>query len=601
MVSQTKKYLFLIIGIILIIGAFLFWFFGNMYNWNETFQEEDKDPYGTSVLVEVIKKSVGQDAFHLVNTEPLDTLTKINLDTLSDNSNYIYVGEHMYLDEKETDFLLDFARKGNNLFLISKSFDQKLLDSLFLHPEILLPNLIELSYTPLDDRSQERIPCGYYDNDKVWHNSGYESPNGYIDEYGDWRELKAKDYDEIEYYLDETFRFEDDIENLEEEIEEEQDHYEDDYNEEDDEIIDLENYDDNGYWIEEGEVVESEEEEYDIEADTIGYYGQDGYWIRQDSISLANENNYYANSFFYGDDDGNYYLDYHEDSLAWMDFYNGELLDEALETVKIYYKVPINYAWYYFTENIIDDTIANPTLIGNFLGAYDQETYTNFVSIDFGKGKIFLHSTPLLFTNYMMIKEPYFSYAQEVFNEMGDGDVIWDESIRYEDEIEYNNNDLDNPKYHPDKGPLTFILSEPSLKWAWYTILISLVLYMFFGLRRNQRIIPVTIPNRNTSKEYAETIAQLYMSKGKHNDIYRLKMDLFMSFLRDRYGINAQADMKENREEIINSIIIKSEVNKQHVEDIFKTYNSTFFREYIMTKELVYFHDLLEEFYKNCK
>ena len=126
MVSQTKKYLFLLIGIILIIGAFLFWLFGNMYNWNETFQEEDKDPYGTSVLAEVIKKSVGQDAFHLVNTEPLDTLTKINLDTLSDNSNYIYVGEHMYLDEKETDFLLDFARKGNNLFLISKSFNQKL-------------------------------------------------------------------------------------------------------------------------------------------------------------------------------------------------------------------------------------------------------------------------------------------------------------------------------------------------------------------------------------------------------------------------------------------------------------------------------------------
>ena len=39
----------------------------------------------------------------------------------------------------------------------------------------------------------------------------------------------------------------------------------------------------------------------------------------------------------------------------------------------------------------------------------------------------------------------------------------------------------------------------------------------------------------------------------------------------------------------------------EHVKDIFKTYNFIFMKDDLSTKDLVYFHDLLEEFYTNCK
>ncbi len=574
--NKSKKLLWLIAGVTLLLVGTMIWIFAQSFNWNESFKKNDKNPYGCSILSEVLQKTVGDENFITVGLEEskVDTLYHIDMDSLPENSNYIFVGNQMFLDSKETDFLLKFAQQGNQVFLICKSFDQGILDSLFLHPKELLAQLIDNSYTPLDDRHEKRIPCGYYDHQNRWHNTFFKNPNGYIDQYGDWQELKPKDYDS---YSEEIIE--------EDSIEEE--NKPDSIND----GLEKENYDEDGYWL------DPEEEAYDEASDTLGYYGKDGRWFSQkDSVQQIRQ--YYFQSAYFRP---KYYISNINDSLASFNFYPEKLrLENSLNTVKIYEQLPINYSWNYFKDFVLEDSIAKPEKLGQMVFDLSKDDYTNFVALNYGKGKVFLHTTPLLLTNYMLTKAPYFEYADRVFDQMGTGAIIWDESIREPHEIKYEN-DYDNPKYHPEQGPLTFILSKTSLRWAWYVLLITLVLYLLFGLRRKQRVIPVTIPNVNTSKEYAETIAQLYMEKGKHKEIIQLKMDLFKSFLRTRFSINTLSGTPQRDQKLITAIVRKTNVNKAHIEDIFETYYSSIKNENVTTEKLVYFHDLLEEFYKKSK
>jgi len=43
--------------------------------------------------------SVGENAFHLIKEEPLDTLTEIDLDTVAAHSNYIFIEIIIFSDK----------------------------------------------------------------------------------------------------------------------------------------------------------------------------------------------------------------------------------------------------------------------------------------------------------------------------------------------------------------------------------------------------------------------------------------------------------------------------------------------------------------------
>jgi hypothetical protein len=82
--------------------------------------------------------------------------------------------------------------------------------------------------------------------------------------------------------------------------------------------------------------------------------------------------------------------------------------------------------------------------------------------------------------------------------------------------------------------PLRFVLQEEALRWAWYTLLAMIALFLMVGSRREQRPIPVVQPPRNATRELLHTIGRLYWHKGDHADLARRMIAHFKDDVRAR-------------------------------------------------------------------
>ena len=223
---------------------------------------------------------------------------------------------------------------------------------------------------------------------------------------------------------------------------------------------------------------------------------------------------------------------------------------------------------------------------------------TNFIKIPIGKGELYLHTTPLLFTNYFMLRKDVMNYCRSVAQHMGTGKIYWDEENRRYDPGAFAKND---EVYPPEEGPLEFILSERSLRTAWYLILLTGMLYLLFGAKRAQRIIPINEKLDNSSIEYAEVISQLFMKQSDHHKLIRLKMDLLKSHLRERYAIRLPLDMREEDDRLYKEISQRSRVPQKLVQSIFEEYKYLGSISFVDTATMLPFHHKIEQFYALSK
>jgi hypothetical protein len=53
-------------------------------------------------------------------------------------------------------------------------------------------------------------------------------------------------------------------------------------------------------------------------------------------------------------------------------------------------------------------------------------------------------------------------------------------------------------------SPMRFILNNPPLRYAWYLLLLGLLIFVLFNAKRKQRIVPVIEPLKNTSLDLSE-------------------------------------------------------------------------------------------------
>ncbi len=161
---------------------------------------------------------------------------------------------------------------------------------------------------------------------------------------------------------------------------------------------------------------------------------------------------------------------------------------------------------------------ANSVILG-----IDDKGNTNFIKYDFGKGRIFIQTIPYAFTNYNILQNDAV-YVSGVFSHLSNGNVFWDEY--YKEVNRYNST------------PLKFILSTTELRWSYFTLVISLILFILFRGKREQRIIPVIKPLTNTTVEFIETIGNLYFRQRNHKNIADKKIAYLFDHLRNRYSIN---------------------------------------------------------------
>lgn len=228
-----------------------------------------------------------------------------------------------------------------------------------------------------------------------------------------------------------------------------------------------------------------------------------------------------------------------------------------------------------------------------------------------GKGKIYLSSMPLLFTNLEVLHgnrdllaamlslvpkgkiywDDYYKRHHRRFSraygeyQRGDGYVrkttTYDqesrgvdsrehrggESSAYRPENERNyNRDEDDQE---DKGILSFLLENDSLRWAWYTLMVTLALYMLSSTRRRQKLIPLIHKLQNTSVEFVQMIARLYYLKKDHRDIALKKINYFQEYLRSRY-YHKDLSLTESN---IDSLARRSHKKPEQIKRLFELIN----------------------------
>jgi hypothetical protein len=86
--------------------------------------------------------------------------------------------------------------------------------------------------------------------------------------------------------------------------------------------------------------------------------------------------------------------------------------------------------------------------------------------------------------------------------------------------------------------PLRFILSNESLKWAYYVTIFSILVFIAFEMKRKQRIIPVVTPLANTTLEFVGTIGNLYYQNAEHKSIAEKKIQFLLDQIRSKFWLN---------------------------------------------------------------
>lgn len=154
----------------------------------------------------------------------------------------------------------------------------------------------------------------------------------------------------------------------------------------------------------------------------------------------------------------------------------------------------------------------------------NQQQRPNFIVYGIGKGRLFLHAEPLLFTNYFLLQQQNRNYLNTLFSYITPtiGHVYW---------TDFNTRSID----HSDWG---VIWKNPATRYALLLALLALVVYLIFEMKRRQRIIPVIKPAENSSVAFVETIGRLYYNKKDHSNLAEKMVQHFLDHVRSNYYLN---------------------------------------------------------------
>lgn len=248
------------------------------------------------------------------------------------------------------------------------------------------------------------------------------------------------------------------------------------------------------------------------------------------------------------------------------------LIDEAYDPDQKHFPLLDNVVYndFYFTD-------ADAVLSSNSTGR------PMYIRIDRGEGSFFLHSIPLLFTNYFMVDPVNHQYVSKALSFMPVNDVIWDEHFK--------------PGRVKMDSPVRYLLSDTSLSWAWFVALAGVLLFMLFESKRKQRIIPVVEPPNNTTLEFTQTVGMLYYSHGDHKDISEKKIKFLLEHIRNRWSLPTHDLGPDFRERLA----AKSGVSRTEIEQLFGLIDRIHQAKEVDEEVLLQLSHRIEKFHEGTK
>ncbi len=173
------------------------------------------------------------------------------------------------------------------------------------------------------------------------------------------------------------------------------------------------------------------------------------------------------------------------------------------------------------------DTL-NTTVLG-ITGYLDDdgnrvEEGVNFIKLKHGAGIFYMHTFPEAFTNYHILDDETRLHTEQIMAYINpEFPILWDAYYK-------------NGK-RGISSPMHYILTNKSLKWAYYLLLIGVLLFVIFEGKRKQRAIEIITPLKNQTLAFTRTIAGMYYETQDHKVIAEEKITYFMEFVRNKLHI----------------------------------------------------------------
>lgn len=251
-------------------------------------------------------------------------------------------------------------------------------------------------------------------------------------------------------------------------------------------------------------------------------------------------------------------------------------------------KDTVPFTWRFFSETTINHYWKN--YLYEPISTLEKDK-VNYLKISYGKGNLYVYTTPLFLTNYFFITEDGYNYANEFFTNLGDFNTIyWDDFSRIPGR-NFGGGSINK------NNPLEFILQNTALRWTWYLFLLGILLFSLFKLKRRQNPINILTPDKNTSIEYVKAVGLLHYKTSGYNDLATRLMRIFQQYIHNKYGITQHLE----KEEQIKQLTLHSGLTRKKIESIFKSHFSIKFNPEPEVSNIIKLHSDLEYFYKNCK
>lgn len=256
-----------------------------------------------------------------------------------------------------------------------------------------------------------------------------------------------------------------------------------------------------------------------------------------------------------------------------FDLQNENFVDET-------YTFDRNIQRHYFLQYNENKTI----VLGN--NTVGGEQVPNFIKIYHGKGAVYLHTNPIVFTNYYMLNSKE-KYAENVFSYLPDNAYLfWDPQIRrskFSNESEERN------------SVFKFFLAHKTLTWFLFVALVGLLLFMLFNARRKQRPVPEIQPLKNTTVAFTQTIASLYLKEQDHKNLVDKKITYFLEKVRVKYLL----DTSNLNKTFIKNLASKSGNSYQNTKYLVNTIITLHKKSECSEEELLVLHRMISNFFKN--
>lgn len=262
--------------------------------------------------------------------------------------------------------------------------------------------------------------------------------------------------------------------------------------------------------------------------------------------------------------------------------YNLQLKNSRLDNHAVYNFNKADYLYYF---NKID------TLNARVIGVIDNvnkdslsidEEHINIIRQPFGKGQIILSTFPQAFTNYFMLTAPNQNYTATLLSYFDDSKPIYLDHYYKSGKTFYS-------------SPMHVLLNRKELKWAYYIMLIGVIVYIIFEGKRKQRAIPIVKPLTNKTLDFTRTIANMYYENQKHSDIAHLKIQHFFDYIRVYLHMNTDTI----DDAFLKDIAIKSNNTIDDTKQLFNTIESLTNKTQIDAKTLEHLNALIERFKSN--